>query len=296
MKKNKKIFLIGAHISIEGGLYRACQKAASIDCTVLQIFTKSNRQWFASPLSLSEISLFKKARKAAGIVSVTAHASYLINLASNNKETRVRSINAIKKELDRCHNLGIEYLVLHPGAHVKQGEQKGLSLVVEGLNQALNNNDYSTMLLLETTAGQGTTLGRTFEEIAFLRNNSNHKNRIGVCLDTCHIFAAGYDIRTQETYEAVWKNFDKTIGLKNLKVIHINDSKREVGSFVDRHEAIGKGKIGKKGFELLFNDKRFFSIPKILETPKETLQDDAQNIATIKNLLTEQTKKLIDIM
>lgn len=295
MKRNEKKFLIGAHISIEGGLYKAFQRAKLIGCSVLQIFTKSNRQWFAKPLLKNDTNLFKETRKKSEVVSVTTHASYLINLASNNEETRTRSINALKKELDRCHELEIEYLVFHPGSHIKQGEEKGLKLIIEGINKVLSQTNSTTMLLLETTAGQGTVLGKTFEEIAFIRKNIHNKERVGVCLDTCHIFAAGYDMRTKETYQSTLNFFDSTIGLQHLKVFHINDSKKELSSYVDRHADIGKGEIGEKGFALLFNDERFFDIPKILETPKETLDDDIRNITTIKNLLTETTKKKLNI-
>lgn len=294
MEKNKKKLLIGAHLSIEGGFYKAIERGASIGCTVIQIFTKSNRQWFAKPLEQKDIDAFKAAQKTTNITSITAHASYLINLASPKASVRTQSINALKKELDRCEQLGIDYLVLHPGSSVDQKEEKGIELIIEGINKALSQTDSSTMLLLETMAGQGSSLGKTFEQLAIIRTKSAHTKRIGICLDTCHIFAAGYDFRTKATYEALWKTFDAIIGLQHLKVIHINDSKKELNCRVDRHEDIGKGEIGNDGFGFLFNDPRFFDTPKILETPKATLADDERNIATIKNLLTKTTKEILD--
>lgn len=289
------IFFIGAHISVEGGLHKAPERAASIGCSTLQIFTKSNRQWFAKPLSEDEVVAFKESIRKHNIRSVTVHASYLINLASPQIETRTRSINALIKELDRCNALGVDYLVLHPGSHVNQTIEKGLALIIEGINKVFEKNHGSTMLLLETMAGQGSSLGHTFEQIATLRQEIKEKKRVGICLDTCHTFAAGHEFSTKETYEEMWNEFDKIIGLKHLKVIHVNDSKKECGSGVDRHEDIGKGQIGLKGFEFLFNDPRFFDIPKILETPKEDLSDDKRNIEIIKKLLSSSTKKILHL-
>ena len=295
MKLSEKTLLIGAHMSIEGGLYRAPEKALSIGCTVLQLFTKSNRQWQAKPLSKEDCTLFKKSVKDAHIYSVVCHASYLINLASPNEQVRIRSINALVIELDRCHNLAIDYLVLHPGSSVGQEKEKGLELITQGLNEVFKKSPSKTMVLLETMAGQGSSLGSRFEEIAILLKNNTDKKRLGVCLDTCHVFAAGYDLRDKPGYEKMWKNFDDIIGIKHLKAMHINDSKKDLGSCVDRHEDVGKGKIGENFFAFLFNDFRFFSIPKILETPKETLKDDVQNIKIIKGLLTQKTKKLLNL-
>ena len=286
MKKEKKELLIGAHMSIEGGLEKALIKAQELEATVLQLFTKSNRQWYAKPLTQEAINLFKQTRKEIPFHSITAHASYLINLASVNSETRKKAITALKSELHRCDQLGIEFLVLHPGSHGKQGTEKGIELVAHGINTALDSYKGNTKLLIETMAGQGTSLGSTFEEIANIR--SLCKNKVDVCLDTCHIFAAGYDMSTKDQYEKTMQTFDEIIGFDNLKVIHVNDSKKECGCRVDRHEDIGAGKIGKEGFKLLFNDPRFFNVPKILETPKESLADDKRNIATIKSLITWQ--------
>lgn len=291
MNPKKKPFLIGAHMPVNGNLYSAPQAAASIDCTALQLFTKNTRQWFADPLTEKECTDFKQAVTDANIYAVITHASYLINLASPRERVRTLSVNALKKELDRCHDLGINFLVLHPGAAVSETRATGLKLITEGLHAVFQKSSSKTMILLETMAGQGSTLGSTFEEIGQLLEKNTAKKRLGVCLDTCHIFAAGYDLRTKKAYENMWDKFDKKVGLKNLKAIHVNDSKRELGCCVDRHEEIGKGEIGEKFFALLFNDPRFFEVPKILETPKESLADDARNIALIKSLLTEKTKE-----
>ena len=291
-----KHFLIGAHISVEGGLYKAIERALSIECTTLQIFTKSNRQWFAKPLEQQEIDQFKKAAKEAHLQKyIVAHAAYLINLASASLETRNKSINALKKEIERCNLLEIPYLVLHPGSCADQTKQEGLNLILHGIDKALENDTGKTMILLETMAGQGNSLGSTFDEIGYILQHSNHKNRLGVCLDTCHVFAAGYDFSTLNNYKKMWEQFDEKIGKQHLKVIHLNDSKKECGSKVDRHEDIAKGKIGPEGFQFLCNDKSLDGIPKILETPKASLADDARNIKTIKNLLTPITKKRLHL-
>ena len=281
----KKAPLLGAHISIEGGFEKALERGESIGCTAIQIFTKSNRQWQAKPITQEEANLFKETLKKTNIQYVMAHASYLINLASDKEATRNRAIGALTKELDRCHMLGIKHLVLHPGSHVKQGEEVGLQYVIEGISKAFEGSDNTTMILLETMAGQGTSLGTTFENLNYIRTNIKEKNRVGVCLDTCHIFAAGYDISSKQGYKEMWKNFDSIIGLKHLKAIHINDSKKECDSRVDRHEDIGKGKIGKLSFSLLMNDPNLQNIPKILETPKESLQDDKRNMEELYNLI-----------
>lgn len=295
MKNEKQRLLVGAHISVEGGVFRAVEKGASIGCTVIQIFSKSNRQWFAKPLIQDDINRFKKAVKATSMETIVVHASYLINLASANGETRTRSINALKNELERCQELGISFLVLHPGSHLKQGVEEGIELVAQGINEALEEASGKTMILLETMAGQGSSLGSTFEELAAIRSKIQHKKLIGFCLDTCHIFAAGYDFRTKKSYQSLWNKFDQTVGIENLKVIHVNDSKNELGSHVDRHEHLCQGKIGAAGFKLLLNDSRFFSIPKILETPKNNLEDDLRNINTIKKLLSSETKKTLNL-
>jgi deoxyribonuclease IV len=294
MQHQKKL-LLGAHMSIEGGLHKAIERGIETGCTTLQIFTKSNRQWHAKAISLEEIEKFKQAVTTSGINPIVAHASYLINLASPEEATRKKSIIALKKELEVCSQLNIPYLVLHPGSHVNQTTKEGVALISQGLDQALQESPGTTIIALETMAGQGSSVGSTFEELAEIYQLSEHKKRLGVCLDTCHIFSAGYDFTEKKVYEAMWSEFDKTIGLKRLKVIHVNDSKKELGSRVDRHETITKGKIGAEAFALLFNDARFFDVPKILETPKATLAEDIYNMEIIKGLLTKETKELLKV-
>jgi deoxyribonuclease IV len=281
----KKTVLLGAHMSIEGGFHKALERGGSIGCTAIQIFTKSNRQWHAKPITEEEALLFKKTLKKTTISYVMAHASYLINLASDKEETRNKAISALIIELERCHLLGIPHLVLHPGSHIKQGEDVGLLHIIAGINSALKDSKNKTMILLETMAGQGSSLGTTFEQLATIRKGVAQKERIGVCLDTCHIFAAGYSFRSEKEYKDLWKNFNDTIGINHLKAIHMNDSKKEYNSRVDRHEDIGKGQIGNKGFSFLMNDSALDHVPKILETPKENPEDDLRNMERLNNLI-----------
>ena len=198
-------------------------------------------------------------------------------------------------ELKRCDSLGIPYLVLHPGSYLKTDEHSCLEQISNNLNTIFKNAPGKTILLLETMSGQGSTVCYTFEHISQIIKQSKYKHRLGLCFDTCHTFVAGYDFRTKKTYEIMWKEFDRIIGLNKLKVIHINDSKKPLGSRIDRHENIGKGKLGTQAFKLLFNDKRFFDIPKILETPKDSLYDDARNMQKIRSLLLPKTRKILGI-
>jgi len=285
MPKTTSPLLLGAHISIAGGPAQAIERGESIGCTAIQIFTKSNRRWSAKPLTQEEIQAFKKAWKESNIQSVIAHAAYLINLGSPNPATVSKSAQALTDELIRCDQLGIPYLVLHPGSAGNTSEEKALQQIANQLDIIFRSTPGTTKILLETMAGQGSNLGYHLEQIASIYQASQYKERLGVCLDTCHIFAAGYDVRTPSTYQAFWKRFDDLIGLDLLKAIHLNDSKKEFGSRADRHEHIGKGAIGLEAFRLLCTDSQFADIPKILETPKESLEDDARNMASIKALI-----------
>lgn len=295
IKKNESRLLLGAHISVAGGLEKSIERGESIGCTTIQIFTKSNRQWSAKPLTDEQIDLFKNSVKNSSIDPIITHACYLINLAATNKEFYLKSIESLELDLSRCEQLEIPYLVLHPGSGGKQGADDGLDKIIKGLNTALHKVPGKTMVLLETMAGQGSSLCATFEQLHHIRSNIDDKKRIGICVDTCHIFAAGYDFRTEAAYEKLWKEFDDIIGLNHLKLFHLNDSKKDIGSRVDRHEHIGKGKIGLHAFAMLMNDARFFDIPKIVETPKgeDPLKDDKHNIDTLKHVLTSKTKKLL---
>lgn len=298
MTAKKHRLLLGAHMSISGGLEKSIENGQSIGCTTIQIFTKSNRQWNAKSLTQEAIELFKETAKNSSINPIVAHATYLINIASPDAKTEKLSVNALIKELITCNELGIPYIVLLPGSYVNGNSEDGLKRIIQNLDQAIESSGAKTIIALEIMAGQGSSLCSSFEQIATVIQGSHHKSKLGVCFDTCHAFSAGYDMRTEKQYEKMWKDFDTTIGLERLKVIHINDSKKGLGSHVDRHEHIGKGELGLEPFRLLFNDKRFFDIPKILETPKVTVEpfkEDIMNMETIKKLLSKETKKILNI-
>jgi len=279
--------LLGAHMSVAGGLHLAFVRIREAGGESLQIFTRNQRQWRARAVSAEERRLFLDAWEECGPMPVAAHNSYLINLASPKEEVREKSIRALADELRRCSALKIPYLVMHPGAHLGSGAEAGISRVAENLDtvfEATAGAD-EVMVLLENTAGQGSSLGATFAELAAIIGSSRHSKRFGVCLDTCHAFAAGYDIRIEAAYEKTFAEFDKEIGLERLRFFHLNDSLQALGSHVDRHTHIGAGKIGKEGFRLLMNDPRFAEHPMTLETPKgEDLQEDKENLALLRSL------------
>ena len=291
----KKELLLGAHMSIAGGVSEALIRGDSIGCTAIQIFTTSSRQWHAKDFSPEEIEAFQKTQRESSIACVLAHANYLINLGSPNASIHKKSVFVASKELAACQALGIPFLILHPGAYTSSTSAQGCKAVAQGINALFEQVPGKTMILLETMAGQGTALGSTFEELATICDLIDQKNRVGICLDTAHIFAVGYNFSTPQTYKKLWDDFDRIIGLSHLKAIHLNDSKKECGSRVDRHEGIGEGAIGLEGFRLLMNDERLLFIPKILETPKATLQDDLRNLKIIRALFSEKTKKSFGI-
>lgn len=282
--------LLGAHMSIAGGVYNCFDHGEHFKCTTIQIFTKNASQWRAKPLTETEIDKFKERQKQTKISPVVAHDSYLINLGSNNKALLQKSREAFLVEMQRCELLEIPCLVTHPGSHTGAGEEIGLKTVADSLSWLHHKlPEAKVMICLETTAGQGTNLGYRFEQIANIIELSDSPEGLGVCLDTCHIFAAGYDIRTERAYKKTMREFDSVIGLKRLKVIHFNDSKKELGSRVDRHEHIGKGFIGVEPFGLFMNDRRLAKIPKILETPKgDDATGDDRNLTILRNLVKEK--------
>lgn len=290
----KHTLLLGAHMSIAGKMSYAIDLGESIGCTAIQIFTKSNRQWHAKAITQAEAMAFKEAWKNSSITSVIAHASYLINIGSPNKNLEHKSVTALTLEMERCALLDVPYLVLHPGSHSDTDEEECLKRMSKNLDEIFKHVPHGS-ILLETMAGQGTSVGHTFEQLAQIIKHSKHKKRLGVCFDTCHAFAAGYDFTTEQSYKAMWKKFDKIIGINKLKAIHVNDSKQTCGSHVDRHADIGKGKMGTKAFELLFNDPHLFDIPKILETPRSELSDYRKNMDTLVDLLSNKTKKLLHV-
>lgn len=296
MIQRKHRLLLGAHVSISGGFEKAIERGASIGCSTIQIFTKSNRQWAAKNISDNEIELFLKTKKNYTIDPIVAHASYLINIASSQTETRTKSTQALQIELERCKELQIPFLVVHPGSHGSSNIEESLALAATALDEILERVPGDSKILLEIMAGQGSSICYTFEQLATIISKSHHKKRIGICFDTCHAFAAGYDFRSEKQYEALWKDFDDIIGLEHLYAIHLNDSKKGLGSHVDRHADIGKGELGLHTFELLMNDKRFFDVPKLLETPYEILEDYIPNIKTLKKLLTHETRTILGII
>ncbi len=276
-KARRYSLLLGAHMSIEGGVSQAIPRGAELGCTTIQIFTKNASQWNAPPLEEEEVRLFYQARGAAGIAPIISHNAYLINLASPVKPLSLQSAAALRDELVRCVRLGLPYLVMHPGSHRGSGEEEGLQRIAKTLSEILSEMKTGCpTILLETTAGQGTALGYRFAQLAWLQAHID--GPVEVCFDTCHVFAAGYDLRTRSAYEETFAQFDKVIGLDHLKVIHLNDSLRGLGSRVDRHQHIGQGHLGLEPFRMIMNDSRFQNIPKILETPKGNKGDDMDRI------------------
>ena len=279
--------LLGAHMSIAGGIDLAPLRGQEVGCRTIQLFTKSSNQWRARPLPPEEIERYRANLRATGIAPAVAHDSYLINLASTDAELHRKSMAAFLEELERAEALGIPYLVTHPGAHMGAGEETGLRQVGKSVRELLKRTKgYQVQVVIETAAGQGTSLGHRFEQIATLLDQIGLPERTGVCLDTCHVFAAGYDIRTPDGYNDVIGAFDAVVGVPHLKVIHLNDSKKELGCRVDRHEHIGKGAIGLEAFRCLLTDPRLKGIPMILETPKDDdfLLSDRRNLDTLRRL------------
>ena len=279
--------LLGAHTLVSGGPASAVDTAEKLGFTAIQIFTKNNNQYFARDLTEKEINDFHDKLSKSNIKFVVSHDSYLINLCSKDPEGLKKSRAAFIKELERCEQLGIPHLNFHPGSHTGQSEEEGIKRIADSLNYAHEQTKgYKTKSMLEATAGQGTALGYRFEQLRKIINLVDEPERMSVCIDTCHIFAAGYNIRDEKEYKKVIKEFDEIIGLELLQCIHMNDSKKELGSRVDRHEHIGKGFIGLEGFGNIMNDKKLERVPKILETPKEKDQkDDLKNIKVLLKLV-----------
>lgn len=277
----------GTHASASGGVDKALQRAADVGATSCQIFSKNERQWIAKPLDPGVVERFHSERARLQIRQMVIHDSYLINLASPKDDVLEKSMLAFTEELQRAEELDILYLVTHPGAHTGSGVEAGIRTFADSLNRIFDAMPQNpTISCLETTAGQGTSLGRTFEEIASIIDLVEDSSRVAVCLDTCHVFAAGYDLRTEESTRAVINEFDRVIGLDRLKVLHLNDSKQPLGSHKDRHEHIGKGEIGLPAFRELVNDARLDGLPGILETEKDPSGDmDRMNLKVLRSLV-----------
>ncbi len=281
-----KEILLGAHMSIAGGVHMAIARARSIDCTAMQMFVKNNMQWFARPLTRGEIRAFLEHQQRAELSSIFAHANYLINLAATNPLFHANSIRALSEELTRADQLELPFLVLHPGAHRGDGEEAALAKIIASIKGVFRKNPkVKTKIALETTAGQGSCVGHRFEHLAYVIDNVREPERLCVCLDTAHIFAAGYDISGESAIRKTLHEFDRKIGLDRLAAIHLNDSKTGRGSRVDRHQHIGKGKIGLDAFRFIVRSRRLSKIPKVLETPKgKDLREDLMNLKTLRAL------------
>lgn len=282
--------LLGAHMSIAGGVHTAVERGISIGCTTMQMFVKNNNQWRGKELTDEDVSTYKKLLQESSIGPVVVHDTYLINLCATDKQILRKSRATLKDELNRCELLGVEYLNFHPGSHIGAGEKEGIKRIAESLNTIHDQTrGYGVRSVLETTAGQGTAIGYRFEQLREIIDLVDDAERMAVCVDTCHVFAAGYDIATERGYEKTFEEFDAVIGLGRLAAFHVNDSKREFGSRVDRHEHIGKGTIGKTGFRLLMNDDRFRTVPKILETPKgPEMKEDVKNMRVLRSMVRKE--------
>ena len=273
-------------MSIRGGMSVAIERARSIRCTAMQIFVKNNMQWFARPLTGEEIRAFLNHVQRGELSSVFGHANYLINLATTNPQFHANSIRALAEELVRADQLELPFLVLHPGAHLGAGEEAGLKKIVDSLDEVFRKiPEVKTKIALEITAGQGSCIGHRFEHLAHIITNVREPERLRVCIDTAHLFAAGYEIGSEAGVRKTFLEFDRVIGRNRLVAIHVNDSKTGLGSRVDRHEHIGKGRIGLDAFRFIMRSPRFSKIPKVLETPKgEDLAEDVMNLETLRRL------------
>jgi deoxyribonuclease-4 len=276
---------IGAHTSTAGGLYRALERGAEIGCDVIQIFAKSNQQWAARPLADEDLALWEAARARTGVRPMMVHTAYLINVAAPDRTLRERSYRALAEEYRRCAALGIPYLVLHPGAHCGSGESRGIQRAAAAFDRLFDEHpDLATCLLLENTAGQGSSLGYRFEHLRDLLGAVASPQRLGVCVDTCHTLAAGYDITSRAGWDATWQRFDAAVGCDRIRAFHVNDSKRGAGARVDRHEHLGRGALGLGALHALVNDRRFAGLPLAIETPKPTPHADPINLGILRAL------------
>lgn len=286
--------LFGAHMSIAGGYHKAVEAAAALGMSTCQLFTKNNNQWLAKPLSSDDVKLFREAIDRTQLQSPVAHDSYLINLASPNDQLWNKSVDAFVIELQRAEALGLIGVVMHPGSFVESDEESGLCRIVKALDAVHRATpNFKTLTLLETTAGQGTNLGAKFEHLAWIIEHVQHPNRLAVCVDSCHIFAAGYPLATPTEYAATMNEFDRIVGLDRIRCFHLNDSKKALGSRVDRHEHIGEGCLGLEPFRHIVNDPRFTALPMYLETAKEQRDGremDAINLETLRSLLKKPKK------
>lgn len=279
--------LLGAHISIAGGIYKSIDRAERIGCTAMQIFSGNNNRWKTKDISQKDVEKYKDKLRESNIEIVGIHNSYLINLASPKEEVELKSITAMKNEIEKMNLLEAQYLIIHPGAYLYKDLEWGVEKIAANLDMIIDETKPIGKILLETTAGQGTAIGRTLEEISEIRKRMKNYDFIGFCLDTCHLFAAGYDFRTKDKYEIFVNKVQKVLGLDNVNFFHLNDSKKDLAARKDRHEHIGKGKIGVEAFQFIMNDKRFENSAKVIETPKgkDGYSSDIENINKLKDLI-----------
>ena len=281
--------ILGAHMSVAGGYYKAVEAAAKIGCDCLQIFTKNNSRWAAKPLTDDDANRFQSALMDHEISHPLSHASYLINLASPKEELRQKSIAAMIVELERANQLGIPFVVFHPGSYTTSSEQEGLDAIVDSLNRIHRETvSLTTIPLLENTAGQGSNLGFEFGQLAYLIDHVDVSERVGICIDTCHTFAAGYPLGTRREFDGTLDEMESSFGLDKIKAIHLNDSKKPFGSRRDRHEHIGEGEMGLEPFRLLLNEPRLAHIPMYLETEKgerNGVDLDLMNLEVLRSLV-----------
>ena len=280
-------------MSIAGGLDKAILRGYELGCEVVQIFTRSPRQWRPRVLQDEETERFHQRKVETGIEHVVAHDCYLINLASPDQQLRRQSLGVLREEIAHCGALGIPYLVLHPGSHLGSGEAVGLRRIAGALDEARDQaRACGVEVLLENTAGQGSGLGCSFEQLATVLDLAEDASWLGACFDTCHAFAAGYDLRTREAYDATWDEFQRLVGLERVKVIHLNDARGALGGRLDRHQHIGEGSLGLEPFRMLLNDERFQGIPMLLETPKRPGEErDRQNLQILRDLIAGEHSK-----
>lgn len=279
--------LLGAHVSTRGGLPTAFERAEAIGATALALFSRNSNQWKCRPLTDDDCVAFEAARTKLSEAPLLVHTSYLINLATTNEEFLAKSLAGMAEELLRAEQLGSHAVVHHPGAHLGEGSERGIDQIARSLDAIYSAiPDCNTVTLLETSAGQGSCVGCTFEELGEIIRRMDHSDRVGICIDTCHVFAAGYDIRSASGYRRMIDEAAEHVGIERIGAFHLNDSKRELGSRVDRHEHIGKGMLGLDAFGFILNDQRFLDVPKVLETPKpEENLSDIRNLATLRGLM-----------
>jgi deoxyribonuclease-4 len=285
--------LFGAHCSTQGGVYMGLRRATSIGASCCQLFVKNNMQWYGKPYSEDDLPLYKKELAGIKFSDVFGHSGYLINLGAPPSTNRDHSLKSLTQEIELATNLGLPFLVMHPGAHLGAGEKEALKQIIKGLNEVFAATKKSRVrIALENTAGQGTCLGYKMEHLAAIYDGVRKPERLGVCLDTAHFFAAGYDIRSPKGWDAAIGEVESLIGLEQIMAFHVNDSKTELGSRVDRHEHIGQGKIGIEGFRHIVNDARFEKVPGCLETPKgKEMVEDVKNLATLRGLQVNEASK-----